>query len=102
MIADENNYKILFDLKIPSALYFTPSIKRDKRVVTLKKIARKYKDYFLLTIVETRKKTFYTKFFKKFLNVKNTPSLRILNMTDKVQRYKFHGQYKTTLVDNFF
>lgn len=84
MYADENNYRILFDLKIPSAIYFTKSIKKDKRVTVLKRIAKKYKEYFLLTIVETKKKNFETKFIKKFMGVKKMPSLRILNMTDKV------------------
>ena len=73
MVADENNYKILFDLKIPSAIYFTKNLKKDKKVVALKKTAKKYKEYFLLTIVETKNKNFYSEFLQKFLGIKKTP-----------------------------
>ena len=101
---NKESFKLIFEYKIPGLLYFTKNAKKDKNLKILKKESKKYKDFFLLIIIDENKKNYLKKkkFLKNFLEIKNFPSLRILDLQEKIKRYKFIGNLEKGHLNFFF
>jgi hypothetical protein len=65
------------------------------------RVAKEYKDFLIVTLVDEDMEHHEAYFLKNYLNVNKLPSLRILDVQSSVKRYKFNGQFSEALVKNF-
>lgn len=100
MIASKEAHHIIFKLKIPTLIYFYDSIDAEF-LRELKQISLYYKEYFVLTLVNRTKPNRWTRKLVDFMQIKEFPSLRILNVQEYVQRYRFIGSFDIELVEFF-
>lgn len=61
----------------------------------------KYKPDILFMVIDSSSQTKLAKFLRNFTKVKKEPVLRILDMRDKIKRYRFHGSMRLNVIDNF-
>lgn len=101
IVPNQESFSLLFDLKIPSVIFFTKNVDSEK-IKMIKEISLEYKEYFVLTIVDMRKKNKFSKIFCNFMKVKKSENLRILNMSNGIKRYKYHGKLEKPIIKNFF
>lgn len=97
---NEASLRLILEFKLPTLIYFSKG-KGDDFVDVMKDVAKPFREYLMLTIVNIKKKDKYTKFLMDFMNVSKAPALRILNMTEKAFRFKFIGKKKPVLISNF-
>ena len=97
---DENSYRFFVEFKIPILVFYSTD-KNDPKWEMVKSIAKNYSEYLMPVLVDTTKNDICNQFATKFLDVKKSPSLRILNLTKKVKRFKFVGDFDSEHV-NFF
>ena len=97
--------RLVLDYKLPVMIYFN-DIKDDHMVDIVKMVAKPYKEYFLLLIVnlhdlDKNPNKVRIEFFKNFMNVKSAPYLCILNLRKSLRRYKFIGNLEANMIDYF-
>ena len=97
----KESFRLLFELKIPSVIFFTKNINSEKCKM-IKEVSLEYKEYFILTIIDMNKKNKYSKIISNFMKVKKPERLRILNMSNGIKRYKYHNKLEKSILENFF
>lgn len=97
---DSSSIKLIKHYKVPSLIYYTDN-PNEIFIETLKEIVLEFKAYLMLAIVDLNKKDKNHNFMKGFMKVEKGPSIRILNMREKVQRFKFIGPLQKDVILNF-
>ena len=100
LLPNKASLRLILEQKTPVLLYFSKNDK-DSFYEEIEKKVIQYKEFLIPVFVNTSKKDKYTKFLIDFMGVKKLPSIRILNMVDKLTRYKFVGKKQISLVTDF-
>lgn len=101
MNCNQQSLAIILDFKIPVLVFFERSNFNSTEREAVQQSVRNHSDYLLLLHVDFDKTDKCTVFMKNFLNAKNAPSLKILNLLKGVQRFNFVGQFVLKDVDFF-
>ncbi len=95
--------KLLLEYNVPMLILYT-NIEEDPMVEIIKMVAKPYKEYFILMIVDMTKVeniNKYSEFLMKFMGIHQMPALRIVNLKDRLNRYKFIGNLEANVIDYF-
>jgi hypothetical protein len=100
MVCDKSALRFVTDFKIPILVYFGKS-ESDPSWDVVKEVGSEYSEYVLSILVKPKARDRCSSFLKKFLNVTETPALRILSLAGKIKRHLFLGTIDRQHV-NFF
>ena len=99
MEVNDASMRLVFDLKIPTLIYFSEDLQNDLVVKKIKNLAKNFKEYFLTIFVDgsLRDDDFHglkIKYFINILKIDKFPALRIFDASKNLKKYKFIGNFE--------